>query len=214
MSESEERGICAQPGADASWWLEPDIDPADFGEERGNNRSLDTEYGKALQVARQDLTRGKILCYSCPLLASCRADSWDEPANIFAGLDANERFTARQKGQVQIGSKYVYRSVRNRNNLRQIVVERFVAGSSVTEIAATLGCNTEQVWYQIKGHLASERVNWEETLCQTTPPPTLPARTARSSFRLGALTRDHWATQSPSGRDSSSDSGTRTQTAA
>lgn len=212
MSNAETGRRCLDPDVDSSWWLEPDFDPSDFGMTSSRRPSVDTEYGKALQVARQNQARAKLHCYECPLLADCRSASWDEPAHVWGGLDANERYAARQKGRVPIGSQYVYKSAQNSNKQRAKVVGLFLEGASVDELAATLDCNSEQIWYHVKGALASVRVAREEPLWIQTTPPALPGNVARSSFRLGALTSLDWAFHR--GADSSSDSEARAQTAA
>lgn len=205
---------CTDNDVDANWWLEPDLDPSDFGEESGlATRSLDTEYGKALLDARRNAARAKLLCYDCPFIEECRAGAWDEPAHIWGGLDANERFSARSTGQVRIGSTYQHGSIRKSRGVREKVVSLFKQGLSVGDIAATLGCNTDNVWYHIKGAVAQQRRSREEQLWQNAAPPALPGQMTRASFRSGALTATTTEEVLP-GPDSSSGSDMRTQEAA
>lgn len=198
---------CTDSDVDPEWWFEPDLVPSDFGEDRrANMRSLDTAYGRALQKAHQDQARAKLLCYECPFLAECRGESWDESAHVWAGLDASERYSARSKGSVKIGSTYTYKSMRKSLGQREKVVRLFKRGMSVENVAATLGCNTEQIWYHVKGALATARETREEQLWEQVRPPELPAMVSRQGYRLGQLTRS-----TPLGPDSSSGWDTRTQ---
>lgn len=206
------RRRCTDNDVDANWWLEPDLDPRDFGAESGHSRSLDTEYGQALLGVRRNQERAKLLCYDCPFIEECRAGAWDEPAHVWAGLDANERFSARSTGQVRIGSTYQHQSARKSRGVREKVVSLFKQGLSVEDIAATLGCNTDSVWYHIKGAVAQLRRSREEQLWQETAPPALPGKVSRALFRSGALTTP--TEEPPLGPDSSSGSDTRMPTAA
>lgn len=180
---------CMSRGADLDWWIERDIDPADFPDQPDhltggpNVRSLDGPFGEAYATMTRALVRGKILCYSCPLFVECRNRSWDEPAHVFAGLDWSERFNIRTSQALLLPNNGAFET---KGPTRNRVRELFIAGRDVGDIAETLSRNETTVWWHIKGALAEVRAaREEEEAWQLDPIPGLQQDTNRRRFRRG-----------------------------
>lgn len=178
---------------DMAWWTEIDIVPEDYGvKPTGPNvRSLDGPFGAAWAKMTRDLTRGKILCYTCPIFTACRNAGWDEPANIFGGLDHGERFQIRSSGELLSTTSYA--AFRTPGPMRPTVRDLFVSGLDVSEIAATLARNESTVWDHIKGALVEARaLREDQEKWELQPIPPLPEGVNGRIFRRGLVSSSPW----------------------
>lgn len=167
---------CREEDVDPNWWVEPDL-----------------EHGEENPSGKRDQLRAKLLCFECPILALCRASSWDEPAHVWGGLDPHERYEARTKGLVRrtggpcaptsLGGKY------------QQVFTAFTSGDTTERIAATLNLSEHTVMNYLRGMLQTRRDNrGDREPCLNHTPPPFPEPMSKQRFLNGqAVSCDYLA---------------------
>ena len=165
---------CRRDDVDPDWWIEPDIPE---GEAAGS-----------IAAVRSELIRAQLYCYDCPLIAQCRAESWDEPAHVWGGLTYGERFKARQVGEVQVGQM---RPIKDRSARVLAKVRRqYLSGDSTDDIAATMDLSVERVRYHIRTLLIQTRTFRERELAWGNPPPPFKATMTQAAYRAGLGSSD------------------------
>jgi WhiB family redox-sensing transcriptional regulator len=183
--------LCASAEVHPDWWYEQDIFQSD------DNFVAAHPSHKVPPERQITAIRAKLLCYSCPLLASCRSDSWGEPAHIWAGLNHNERFRARVDGRVTF---HIPKHVESYDNThRPHIRKRFLSGEDLSDIAASLDRSPQTVWYHVRRLLVQARIEQEELLCSLAPPPPLPEGMTFARYRNGAASSSGWVTDLPPG---------------
>lgn len=154
--------LCAGPEVDSQWWLDPDTEEGDTWD---------------VQVSENQV-RAALLCYQCPIIASCRINFGHEEHNVIGGLTRSDRSSTGKT----VSSRQAYLA-----GLGQRWVEDFLGGKTTGDIAGTHGVDPGYVATTMKGLLGVTRTAWEKrNQCRTSTQTFLLGQ--ESSMRRSAPT--------------------------
>lgn len=163
VQQLDGEALCAGPEVDPKWWLDPDLEEGDTW---------------SVQVSENQV-RAALLCYECPVIASCRTVFGHEEYNVIGGLSRSDRAGTGKYTSLKRQAHYA--------RLGQRWVKDFLGGKTTGDIAGTHGVDPGYVATTMKGLLGVTRTAWEKrNQCRTSTQTFLLGQ--ESSMRRSAPT--------------------------